>query len=71
MAFHSLKNQTFREGKTEISIQRGKGRIKKKSDEREKMCSGSWRHQDIGEVQIKNEKRKKALQETGGGVRKE
>lgn len=29
MAFHSLKNQTFREGKTEISIQRGKGRIKK------------------------------------------
>lgn len=70
MAFHSLKNHFQRRQDRDIHS-KGKRKDKKKSDEREKMCSGSWRHQDIGEVQIKNEKRKKALQETGGGVRKE
>lgn len=69
MAFHSLKNQIFRESKTERSSQsERRGTVIKG----EKKRSGSRRHQDIGEVQIKNEKRKtRRVGEIGEGVRKE
>lgn len=70
MAFHSLKNQTFRGSKTERSSQRERrGTVIKRT---KKMHNGSRRHQDIGEVQIKNEERKtERVSEIGEGVRKE
>lgn len=54
MAFHSLENQTFR-GRQDREIQSKRKTVMKGG--KKKCTVGSRRHQDIGEVQIKNEKR--------------
>lgn len=62
MAFHSLKNQTFGEGKTERCRHRGRQRVGDKN--------GSKRLLDMGEVQIKNERRgSESIGRIGEGVR--
>lgn len=58
MAFHSLKNQTLRKRERRGTVIKG---VKKRS--------GSKRHRDIGEVQIKNEKRKSRRDRTRGEER--
>ena len=69
MAFHSLKNQTFRQSKKR---ERQSERRKRGCDKRgRKRHSGSRRHRDMGEVQIKNERRKMGRVGKIGGVRKE
>ena len=54
MAFHSLKDQTFRESKTERSSQRERRGTVIKEEKKSAVVAGD---QDIGEVQIKNERR--------------